>query len=405
MKLTIAQAMSLGKATSGVVLEPRRTTVFLDELLQQCHLVRCGSASVCALLLVYFTVLTPSTLQVIQAFTRHVPVRSSIHADVWTAVITDGEWVWQMVRARVCSCCLCPLCCLCFLLPWALRALLLLALLSLQVMNFLTNACKFTERGSISVDITLTDNKQMLCFAVSDTGIGVLPEMENKLFMPFSEIQTNQRDGTGLGLWSVKLHCERLGGSCGMYPNANSRTGSVFWFKVPYKPDMSAFSQEHDEAVRVPSLPAIQLRTDRVAQDVFDEDAQLSPRTQQHAALVVDDVRSIRKLLAKALGRLGFVVIEECENGRQALQRMQKQQFAIVFCDYHMPFMSGPEAVKRFRVWEAEARQERQMIIAMSANAEPEDVSAGLASGFDGFLAKPLEFQNIKDIVDRYCRM
>lgn len=122
----------------------------------------------------------------------------------------------------------------------------------------------------------------------------------------------------------------------------------------------------------------IQLPLDRLSESVFDEEAQLSPRTWQHAALVVDDVRSIRKLLAKVLSRLGFVVIEECENGRQALQRMQKQEFAIVFCDYHMPFMTGPEATKRFRAWEETERIGHQTIIAMSANAEPEDIAAGI---------------------------
>ena len=162
----------------------------------------------------------------------------------------------------------------------------------------------------------------------------------------------------------------------------------------------------------------------------------------QKSVLVVDDVRSIRKLLAKALERLNFGVIDECENGKQALDRMQQQEFDLIICDYQMPFMtgklehfaalraefawlnriqSGPEAVKRFRTWEQANRQNRQIIIAMSANAEPEDVAAGkqalpcgvlltiavtytgLAAGFDGFLAKPLEFQNVKDIVDKYC--
>ena len=73
MKLTIAQAMDLGKATTGKKLEPRRTTVELDELIQHCHVV-------------------------IQGYARQVPIRSHIDPRIYVTIVTDKEWIWQMVR-------------------------------------------------------------------------------------------------------------------------------------------------------------------------------------------------------------------------------------------------------------------------------------------------------------------
>src|SRR3546814_290450 len=101
-----------------------------------------------------------------------------------------------------------------------------------QIMNYLTNACKYTDRGSIKVSVALADSKTMILCKVTDTGVGVRTALRQQLFDPFSEIQKHQKEGTGIGLWSVKLHCEGLGGSCGMQPNPDADSGSVFWFKV-----------------------------------------------------------------------------------------------------------------------------------------------------------------------------
>lgn len=100
------------------------------------------------------------------------------------------------------------------------------------MINFLTNACKHTDQGSIELRLGLGDDGRILLCEVEDTGVGVEPDMRPCLFGAFAEIQQARKEGTGLGLWSVKLHTEALGGSCGMFPNLHARSGSVFWFKV-----------------------------------------------------------------------------------------------------------------------------------------------------------------------------
>ncbi|KAG5189917.1 CheY-like superfamily protein, partial [Tribonema minus] len=101
--------------------------------------------------------------------------------------------------------------------------------------------------------------------------------------------------------------------------------------------------------------------------------------------LVIDDTKSVRTLVGKALDWWGFD-IEYATNGLQGLEALKKQQYALVITDLQMPVLDGLECVQRFRAWE----WQRQIILATSANCEAADMDLCIDSGADGFLPKPL---------------
>ena len=105
------------------------------------------------------------------------------------------------------------------------------------LVNFLTNACKYTQRGLVELTISAVDDgpSSMLQVECVDTGIGVSPDQAPQLFRPFSTLQRRCLSGTGIGLYNVAQKCRALKGCCG-HRNNDSEEGSVFWAKVPYCP-------------------------------------------------------------------------------------------------------------------------------------------------------------------------
>lgn len=292
---------------------------------------------------------------IIDSYDRHVPIYFSVSKDVSHEVITENEWVWQML------------------------------------LNFLTNACKHTDEGDIHVNVSVcsatppgrkegtlakplspnghsmpnghilsscSKQQPLLLFRIVDSGVGVPLAKQGALFEAFSQAQRGQSTGTGLGLFSVYSRCQKLGGACGMispntYPVGNG-TGSTFWFTVPYIPSSSRCVQPADFIRYAPSharcdsceengIVVMGIGTDKNLVYDGDSDYQSSPPCHlakpreapdlSYTAFVVDDVMAIRKLLKRSLLGLGFTRVELFENGKRALDAMQKEVVDVVFMD------------------------------------------------------------------------
>ncbi len=237
MRLTISQTMDISKALTGAKLMPRRATVHLSSVLNRVKII-------------------------INGYGKQVPVSFEVAPDLCDEIITDEEWLWQML------------------------------------LNLLTNACKYTDRGSIIVRLSVTTltsgsaEERMSCFSlvrgqsipvlsipqevpymllceVLDTGkllplcscsfvsvlcflttsctrlvtgIGISPDKIGHIFDAFAQVQEGQVTGTGLGLFGVRTRAEGLLGTCGARHNTESSTGTgtVLWFALPYVPNVDS---------------------------------------------------------------------------------------------------------------------------------------------------------------------
>ena len=394
MSMTISQTMDTSKVLMGQTLIPRKATVQLSDIISHVAMV-------------------------IDTYGRQVPITFHLAEGIYNKIITSEEWLWQML------------------------------------LNYLTNACKFTESGSIdayvqlwsqspqleklsrisdktsllSCDMDITEAAssadvltavheysgaddssyptasdkhsptEYLLFQIMDTGVGVSSDHIPALFNLYSQAQVGQATGTGIGLYGVKIRAEGLEGDCGMCDRQlvtdNAEHGSVFWFKIPFLPDRSTYAKnaandfladashyqhysyavQHDrkakelklylpqhaphsrvrKATRMPSLslevPDRTISTSVSNAPCVSPSAAPQPQSDINSelagtnltAFVVDDVKSIRKLMHRSLVQLGFKRIELFENGSSALRAMKEEHVDVVFMDIQMPVMSGPE--------------------------------------------------------------
>gem|GEM_PF-4291521 len=237
--------------------------------------------------------------------------------------------------------------------------------------NLLSNAVKFTEEGSARLSAELDKASNQLVFTVLDTGIGI--EAPEKLFGEFvqADASTTRRfGGTGLGLAISRKLALQMGGALGAKSKLGE--GSEFRLELPYV--AAELSKE--------SPP-----------DVLRE---LRPGN----ALVVDDNAVNRRIALKVLAKFGWKA-EVAENGRDALHQVEAHHYDLVLMDCAMPEMDGYEATRRIR--ELAGEVSRVPVIAMTANALPEDRQRCLEAGMNDFLTKPLEFPQVRNALLRHA--
>ena len=228
--------------------------------------------------------------------------------------------------------------------------------------NLLNNAVKYTQEGSVSLKITYDtsepedgeQNRIELLIQVSDTGIGIRQEDMGKLFGNFERLDLEKNrniEGTGLGLAITKKLAEAMGGSVEV--TSEYGRGSTFSVRLPQKV--------------VDSTPIGEFEMEAVA----ETDTQGVYMEKFHAPeariLVVDD-NNMNLMVVKGLLKKTKVQIVTCNNGRECLERMQKEHFHIILLDHMMPGMDGMEVIKRTRTLENNMCTSTP-IIALTANA------------------------------------
>ena len=237
------------------------------------------------------------------------------------------------------------------------------------LLNFATNAVKFTERGTV----TLRTRKQeesadsvVVRFEVTDTGIGIAPEVMARLFSAFEQADnsmTRKYGGTGLGLAITRRLVELMGGKVGA--DSTVGVGSTFWFAVKL--------MKGDAAALAP--------TDAVV----DAEARIREDCAGQRILVVDDEPINREVALMHLEAVGLVA-DTAEDGAEAVAMARKNSYAAIFMDMQMPKLSGIEATREIRQLPGYLDTP---IIAMTANAFAEDRMKCLAAGMTDFLTKP----------------
>ena len=251
------------------------------------------------------------------------------------------------------------------------------------LLNLIGNAVKFTERGEVRVvviPLEPTDTAARLRFEVHDTGIGIAPEVLTNLFTPFAQADgsiTRRFGGTGLGLTISRRLVELMGGTIGVESRAGS--GSIFWFELPFERTTGvATGSGHEPGTTPPTRP----------------------RLSGLRVLVADDSDINRLVVKRALTREGATVAL-AEDGRQALDLLltEPHGFHVVVMDIQMPVMDGLTATRLLR---SEPGLADLTVIAFTAGVLPDERQKALDAGVNGFLAKPVDLEEMVAVLRRW---
>ena len=253
--------------------------------------------------------------------------------------------------------------------------------------NLVSNAIKFTERGTVQIqaaEIERSETEAVVQFSVTDTGSGIPNEKLPLLFRSFSQLcntDNSKISGTGLGLSIVRSLATIMGGEAGA--DSIPGEGSTFWFRVKLGIAADADTEEDPYPRKMAGHPD-------------------TPALAGRHFLVVDD-NDVNRMLIRAMFNKSEARITCVENGQQALDAITEgTAFDLVFMDCQMPVMNGFEATKLIRQWEKETAAQRIPVIALTAGVLDEERQHCTDAGMDDFIAKPVSMETLTSTIARW---
>ena len=255
--------------------------------------------------------------------------------------------------------------------------------------NLISNAIKFTEKGSITLEIKKFDkycpfpDQIELMFSVEDTGIGIPKESFNSIFDRFTQVDpdiTRKHGGTGLGLAISKKLTVLMGGD--IWVDSELDKGSTFFFTA-------RFTQTE---IPVSKPNGLSVSHDRINKNSSMDDYNI---------LMVEDSEDNRILLQSYLKKVACNIVI-AENGKMAVEKFKTQNFDLVLMDIQMPIMNGFEATRVIRNIEYKNNMIQTPIIALTAHAFKNDEQMCMKSGCTDYLAKPFRKKQFMDLFNKY---
>ena len=257
--------------------------------------------------------------------------------------------------------------------------------------NLLANALKFTHRGEISLSVACLSSQHLgdqrtstLRFTVRDSGIGIAPEAQERLFTRFVQADssiTQNYGGTGLGLAIVKQLAEHLGG--GVALTSVPGQGSVFSCDIPF-----------NEVASVPLPLAQTLATSSTALQ-----GARKAESSQAKILVAEDNPINQLVLIELTKQLGYHHVTVVDNGQEAVDAAQEGHFDLILMDCRMPVLDGYAATEKIRTLDALIP-----IIGVTANASLADKEKCLGLGMSDYLTKPIKLTQLRETLARWVQ-
>jgi signal transduction histidine kinase/CheY-like chemotaxis protein len=254
------------------------------------------------------------------------------------------------------------------------------------VNNLVSNALKFTKEGSVRIRIMGhgCDGREGLTIAVADTGLGIPADKLNLLFRKFTQLDastTRKFGGTGLGLAICKELASLMGGR--VWAESELGVGSTFWAEL-----------------KIPYVGPAEAATEAGAFDDFRGPHGNSEGLAATRILAAEDNPTNQLVLTTIMEAFG-IDLTLVNNGREAVDAWATAEFDLVLMDVQMPVMDGVAATRLIRDGEAQTGRRRTPIIALSANAFSDQVSAYTRAGMDAHVAKPIDMNLLQSEIER----
>lgn len=247
------------------------------------------------------------------------------------------------------------------------------------LINLLSNAIKYTQHGEVTLRLaTENDNTAKLLIEVEDTGAGITPEEQQRIFEPFVQLRPhNSNSGTGLGLTITHQFVQMMGGSITL----ESTPGEGSLFRV----DLPLIEAKQSDIVKMTSTE-------------MGNAERLAPGQLEYRILIVEDQLENQSLLVRLMESVGFQV-RTANNGAQGVELFLSWHPHFIWMDQRMPVMDGTQATRRIR----QLPNGREVkIVAVTASAFADQRREIVAAGMDDYVSKPYRAIEIYDCLSRH---
>jgi len=262
------------------------------------------------------------------------------------------------------------------------------------LINLVSNATKFTEKGSIDIDVrygSVADETgpvklRRVNISVKDTGIGIPAEKVDRIFESFVQADnstTRKFGGTGLGLAIARAFVEKMGGTISV--KTEEGAGSEFI--------VSLMLNEIEPTVEADMFPMERVTSENTCQP----EPQPPPGERAVKILVAEDNLVNQKFISVALKKLGFE-FDITNNGKEAVERLGDNHYSLVFMDIQMPEMDGLEATEKIR----KSGRKDIPIIALTAAALSDDLNRCIDIGMNDYITKPISIDKLRQTIEKW---
>ncbi len=247
------------------------------------------------------------------------------------------------------------------------------------LVNLGSNAVKYNSTdGVVTFDCRICTDENMVEFSVADTGQGIPPDEVEQLFQPFNRLGAEFSDveGTGIGLTITHQLVELMDGKLGVESTVGS--GSRFWVRMPLYEEQ----QQNENRTLVPSI-----LQDEIETVVFDDEINL---------LYVEDNPNNRKLMEELLSGVENINLNTTRTAEEGIDLAYSHKPDLIFLDINLPGMSGWQMLEMLR---SNEHTQHIPVVAVTAQAMMKDVEKGKEAGFDAYVAKPININNVFDVI------
>ncbi|HLX46562.1 MAG TPA: ATP-binding protein [Bryobacteraceae bacterium] len=279
--------------------------------------------------------------------------------------------------------------------------------------NLISNALKFTREGKVTIHLGTTGEEPApyLCFEVIDTGPGIAPADQAKIFVPFTQLPNQSATsikGSGLGLTICRELVQLMGGEIGL--RSEPGVGSTFWFTVPLeraqpleRPQAGLVERPQAGLVERSQAGLVE-RPQAGLAGVHPAERPTKSRPGNLPRILIAEDSEDNRILLRAYLRNQPMILEFVENGHEAVDAIRRASYDLILMDIDMPELDGRAATRKIIDWEVSAGRLPTPIVALSAHAIREEVRLCLDAGCIAHVAKPVDQATLLETIERYAR-